>query len=382
MTNDPQFDSDPILSDDVVGPPLRQMLKEGAPLPNDLNEHVLKQLQSEPSVSTTVAPTRKRLPMFMKYGLAASILAITASAIGFLGNFGGQSDVYADVAERLQKMRAMMFRVQFVEERELDMIDAEEGHQVTYIAPSLHRIEHGNDQVHIIDSAQNKLVMLTHSRKEALVMTGDAVKKMVAMSNVQLVETLQRHFSKNRNDDSLEKLGSRDIDGNEATGLRSRMGGQVVEVWVQPQTHRLVEARLKLNLPPQMTGGKTVNIWHVMTDFRFDSEVAHDTFSAEVPDDYVLIEMPDIQQLATRPAELNDLLLVLRLCATHNDGVFPRSLSPNDDEGTPMGNHEAVHKQDGRTASKHVEAGTRRHNEENDGVRHWYWTNHNVSFDH
>lgn len=370
MTDDPRKELDGLL-----GAAVRELTatQGGDQPPADLNDAVLLQFsrKGEPAQNqnatrhqgfTMITKSGTTKNGIVKYGLAASILVAIVGALSVLGIFGDQSTLHAQVAERVEKIRSLVCRVQWVEEQWLDEIDHEFGlddnleKKVTYLAPSRHRIEDPAGGIHIIDSQANKTIFLNTKSKEALVMQGTSVGDMASLSPVLLIETLRNHFRSNRViDEGVHKLGIRQIDGNPAIGLRSTMNGEVVEAWVNSKTHLPMEVRVRLVIPAHLADGKKINMWHVMTNFEYDIEVDEALMSLNVPQGYtqLKVSMPAIA-VDRSQAKLNDLISVLRLCATHNDSLFPLSLTLNSDEGSCM----AIMKQYARRLEKNLASGT------------------------
>src|SRR6185436_1877944 len=74
----------------------------------------------------------------------------------------------------------------------------------------------------------------------------------------------------------------------------------------------------------------------VMSAFEYDVAVDPSLMSVEVPAGYSAIEMPQLPATKNAAPSLTDLIDVLRLCAQHNDSMFPDSLSIDDSPGTCM----------------------------------------------
>jgi hypothetical protein len=334
MTNDPREELDGLL-----GAAVRQLIDApgGDQPPADLDDELLRQFSRSGEPTLKQNPARnKRFAMAMKYGLAASVLATVASAISVLGILAGQSTVYAHVAERVEQLNSLVCRVQWVGDKWPDRIDGELGQKVTYLAPSRYRIEDSAGGIHIIDTQDNKAIYLNSTSREALVIQGHAADAMVLSSPVPLVKALRDHFRTDRViDEGVHELGEREIDGVPAIGLRSAMAGQVVEAWVDPTTHLPLEVRVRLVIPSHLAGGKKASMWRVMTAFEYDVEVDDALMAMKVPEGYTTISMPDIP-VDRRQATLDDLMAMLRMCATHNDSLFPLTLKMDDDEGTCM----------------------------------------------
>jgi len=331
MTNDAREELDGLLAAAVQ---YMTEASDGDQPPGDLNDDILRQFSRGGVLAQKRNATNGRFTMVIKYGLAASILAAIASAIAFLGIPGGQGNVYAQVAKRVEQLHSLVCRVRWVEDKNLDDVDSERAQKVTYLAPSRHRIEDPNGSIHIIDTKDNRAIYLNSKSKEALVMQGqDAA--TASLSPVPLVKTLREHFRSDRvADEGIQELGKREINGISAIGLRSAMNGEVVEAWVDPATHLPLEVRIRLVIPAHLADGKTT-MWRVMTGFEYNVEVDETTMAMKVPKGYTELSVPTIPVDRSKPT-LDDLTAMLRICAKHNDSRFPLSLRMDDNEGTCM----------------------------------------------
>lgn len=316
--------------------------------PDDLDAMILHKLSREaesPSdlSSAAVIPRKEKhpMPLFIKYSLAASLL-IVAGAVAWLGSAGGTNAVYGAVAERLENLLSIVYRVQWVDEAGLINAVAGDGDKVIHVAPSHHRIERSNGSVLVIDTDAETAIELNPKAKTALVMTEKSASDMATLSRgwVRLLETLRKHF---RVGDTLpagvEALAVREIGGIRAKGLRSTLGGEIVEAWIDPETSLPLEIRICLDIPSHLTGraGPAIRMWRVMSAFEYDVAVDPTLMSVEVPTGYTAIEMPPLPVTTnTAASSLTDLIAVLRLCAQHNDSTFPDSLSIDDSPGTCM----------------------------------------------
>lgn len=353
MTHDPTEELDGLL-----GTAVRELLvsTDGNHPPLGLDDELLRHLDGDGEPTRKQSPTTKeRYATMMKYGLAASFLAAIVGSISVFGIFGGHRTAYAQVAERLEHLESLVCRVQWVDDRWVNEVEGQLGQKVTYLAPSLHRIEDANGSIQIIDLKNNRIVILDTTRKEAVTMTGEAAGQMSTLSPVPLVEVVRNHFRTDRiADNGLQELGKRQTNGIETIGFRSEINGEVVDVWVDSTTHLPVEIRIHLVIPSRITGGAEVNRWRVMTDFEFDVDVDSSLMSTDVPDGYTQRAFPELH-VDRSAASLDDLISMLSACAKINDSQFPRSLMMmNATAGTPM----AILKQHANELDKTLASGS------------------------
>lgn len=314
--------------------------------PADLDAIVLRELSraddspNRPISGTAVRRAEKHpLPRVARYTLAAS-LAIATGAILWFGLAGGTNPVYATVAQRLETLKNIVYRVQWVDEAGLANVVAGDGDKVIHVPPSHDRIERENGTVLVIDTDLQKAIDLDPAAKQARVMNGQFAESMAAMSRgpVRLLDTLRKHFRTSRAmPEGVEALGEREIEGIQAVGLRSTIGGEVLEAWIDPVTNLPVEVRICLDIPANLIGqGRpSVRMWRIISDLEYDIAVDRSLLSVEVPAGYSVFEMPQVAT-NTAPATLADVVELLRLCARHNDATFPDALSMAGAPGTCM----------------------------------------------
>ena len=315
--------------------------------PADLDATVLQELSrldessDRSSLLTLKHLARQRMSSFTKYTVVAAIVIVTGM-FTWLGLANETNSVYGAVAERLRDLHSVVYRVQWVDEAGLVNAVAGDGDKVIYVAPSHHRIESTNGPITIVDTDAEKAIRLLPATKTALVMSGRSAIHMAMRSRrpVALIETLQKHFRVDREPPArVEELGSKEIGGIAARGLRSTIDGEIVEVWIDPTTNLPVEVRIRHVIPAHVSGSANgpTHMWRIMSALEYDVRVDPLLMSVEVPEDYAVITMPEppLVESAAAPS-LSDVIELLRLCAEHNDGTFPKSLSMNDTPGSCM----------------------------------------------
>jgi hypothetical protein len=311
------------------------------PIPADAVERVKQralQTTSNSKQLTDSPRSRKRLPAMIRFVLAASIMVAIVGGFALMGIQFGSSSVYAQAVKRLESLTSMVCHVQFSPTgRLIDLGNAPGGQQVTYLAPSLHRIEDKQLRtVQIIDREQNRIVILMQDAKQAIVAEGIAATAMDATSPARVVEALLHHFRADRiGDESIKSLGTQTRDGAKLEGYESTLNGEIVRAWFDTESHAPVIVAARFGIPAHMTGGEAVSMWRVMSNIELNVDVEDSQFSTTLPDGYqpmVVEERP----LDLSPTTLEDVIEMLRLCANANGSKFPLWLSSNDDIGTPM----------------------------------------------
>lgn len=285
----------------------------------------------------TRLPFPEKLTKIAKFAVAASMLAAVVGTALF-GILGGHSSLYAQVAQRLEGLQSLVCRIQIVDENALIDVDGNNGGKLTFLAPShYHLQDEWLETIEISNGETGEYLMLSQDSKEAIVMKGQVVDTVLGMSPVRLVDAVRKHFRVGRKDQSdVKDLGIRSIDGKQTLGMRSVIGGEIVEAWFDRESHLPVLVRVRSEIPADLAGGKKMNLWRVMSDFEFDTPVDRALFSMAVPEGYRQLEKGD--PLADiSPSTLEDVLNMLRICAQANESQFPLSLTLNAEEGSPLG---------------------------------------------
>jgi len=286
---------------------------------------------------------RRSFPTVVRYALAASLLAMIVGGFSLLGGSNHSNNLYAQVAKNLEAIQSLVCRVQFSPTASLDAIQHQQNSQeVTYLAPSLHRIEDKHlGTVEIIDGQQNKMIRWVNRDKQALVTEGFSAALMDALSPATLAQTLLRHFRVDRlNDEGIESLGLQTHDGVTLQGYESTLNGEIVRAWFDSKSLAPVTVAFRFEIPEQMIGSERTNdsevkMWRIMSDIELNTVVDRGQFSLTAPDGFETIDFGNVAVDLT-PASLADMIDMLTRCAEINDLNFPLSMSMTDDEGTPM----------------------------------------------
>jgi len=346
--------------DGILRTAVDELVHEGEnnPVPSDLDAIVLSHFPGAPSFNVKGKGSRrlhdsvglqrnnfnvkddstsKRHSVMLKYSFTASVLAMLIGGLAWMGDAFGTSNLYAQAAERLESLKSLVCQVQFSTTEVPGMSYQQNVQQVTYLAPSLHRIEDKQlDTVQIVDSKRQRSVFLNNRAKQAIVVDGPVAAAIDAASPVRLVEVLRKHIRIDRaNDPNVKELGVRTINGMAVKGYQSTIGGEVVNAWFDRTTHLPVFVAVRFEIPGHLTDGNAQPMWLIMSDFKFDGDVAHDLFATEVPKGYQSFAIGGEQPDQT-PATLHDVIEMLRLCVAANDSEFPLWLSINGDEGTQI----------------------------------------------
>ena len=311
------------------------------PVPADAIERVKQRArQSVDDAPKPLSPIRKQqgLPTFTRFVLAASVLVAIFGGLALMGIPFGNSSVYAQAVKRLESLNSLVFHVQFSSTGTLiELANSPGSQKVTYLAPSLHRIEDARlGTVQIIDREKDRTVLLMSEAKQAIITEGPMATSMDANSPVRVVEALLNHFRVDRiGDESIKPLGTHTRGASTLEGYESAMNGEIVRAWFDTRSYDPVIVAVRFGIPDHMTNGDAVSMWQIMSNIEMNVDVRETEFLTTVPDDYHALTVGQTP-LDASPVTLEDMVEMLRLCANANDSIFPLWLSINDESGTPI----------------------------------------------
>lgn len=339
MTNDPCEELDGLLLEAVRE---LRISAETSSIPAELNADVLTQLmtmEQVPVVRSQTFPSTKRnrdrKMLLTKFGSIGVAFAFIAG----LFFWDGLSDVsghqlFAQVATRFAKVNSLGCRVQFVDDSQVEMADGEFGDKLMYLAPSQYRLDQLNGSVEIFDARSGMLLMLTPETQTAMTLTGQMANSGSGSSAAMLIEVVKSKFLSSPG--MLEELEPRMIDGVNANGFRWANGDNILEAWCDPGDQLPLLIRVRFTLPSTNgTASSKINMWRVLSDFDYDTSPDPSLFSLVPPDGYSTLKM-ESPAVDTSLTGVDGLVALLRKCASVNDSKFPRSLSVDDSDGSPM----------------------------------------------
>ena len=241
--------------------------------------------------------------------LATAAAVIIAALVGFHYLGGSTSNVYADVAERLQKARTLLYTA--------TSSTAIEGMppmrmEIAFKEPGYMRITMPGGYVSVMDCLKGKALSIIPERKQFIEME---ISNLPGDGGRRQFETIEKLRSLPERADQV--LGETEIDGRIVQGFRVGEEGMTYNVWIDPKSRELVKVDVEFDGAPQMSG--------TMTNFRFDAELSDELFSIAPPDSYTRLAI----QVDGSEAGENDLIEFLRLWTTWTkDSTFPPTLNP------------------------------------------------------
>jgi len=241
--------------------------------------------------------------------LATAAAVIVAVLVGFHYLGGSAGSAYADVVERLQKARTLLYTV--------TTSTAVEGMpgmrmEIAFKEPGYMRMTMPGGYVSVMDCLQGKGLSIIPQKKQFIEME---ISNLPDNGGRRQFDTIEKLRSLPERAD--EVLGEKEIDGRTVQGFRVAEEGMTNTVWIDPKTSELVEVEVEFNNAPGTSA--------TMTDFRFDADLPDALFSLEPPDGYTRLEI----QVDGREASEGDLIEFLRLWSSWTkDGTFPPTLNP------------------------------------------------------
>lgn len=260
---------------------------------------------------------------FTRIVVAATVLAVMGGLVGWFA-IGSTNIAFAEVAKALDNLRTATFDETTEVKNPLNGKTTTFTSKSFFLAPSHQRCEGtmsteaDQDKVHsimILDMQTMKgLTLLPKQELAVAIDVGQVKKPPEGPSNMfEMVRQLVREGI-DAGGAKVESLGKQEIDGRVVVGFRTHSNMIDMTLWADPQTARPV--RIEIDSP-------SYNSQSVMSNFRYDMELAPSLFSLEPPPGYTVKNME-----ATMPVE-DDLVNILRLVAKHNNGVFPPTIGTN-----------------------------------------------------
>ena len=198
---------------------------------------------------------------------AAALILIVIAVYNLTSSIDGTSVAWAEVAKQMNNYTRYKCRQRVVRNgRHMPATT------VYHANLSLRRQEVENGEIHIINMQGTDAitVVLYPAKRKAIVtkLLGFGPRK-----DPNIVEMVKRFEQ-----DSTERLGTKDLDGKTLQGFRHVPNKyNDFTIWVDPKTKLPVEIELI-----HTQGGQTI----FMDEFEFDFELAPDAFSTEVPTGY------------------------------------------------------------------------------------------------
>lgn len=244
---------------------------------------------------------------FTKLATAAVIAVVAIIGLTQIGS----TPAFAEVVESLLSVKTASFkmemRVEGVPPQKFDCL---------YSEPiRMRQTSEDGSAVVISDFEKARIVTLIQAQKQAVVVEMENMPED-DLSQYNMFSEIQKRLqeAQGTEDESVEYLGERLIDGVQTIGYHVRTPVVDITLWADPRT----------NLPVEMehTAGPAT---YTMTDIAFNIQIEESLLSQDIPSDYMVRTM---QVDASEPTE-NDLVTMFRLWAEHMDGSFPPAFERN-----------------------------------------------------
>jgi hypothetical protein len=243
--------------------------------------------------------------------IAAAAVIIIAVLVG-LNQIIGSTPAFADIVRPLLTARTATFKMTVNIEGE-----PAQSFEGMFMGPSRmrHVVPLGNIQ--IFDWTQRQSITLIPTLKKAMIIEMENIPENQDQNRLNMFQEIRRRIRKaqENENESVEFIGERKIDGVNAIGYRVEDLGMGMTVWADAKT--LMPIRIEYSMGEMMGHEGTV----IMSDIVFDVELDESLF--EVPEGY---DVQTMQYDASLPGE-EDFVQSLRLWSETTDGKFPSELN-------------------------------------------------------
>jgi outer membrane lipoprotein-sorting protein len=271
-----------------------------------------RQIAREISEDFSETLNRQQRHIFLEYimksritKLAAAAAIVIAILIGIY-EIGGSASAFAEVVKPFLTARTATFKV---------TINVEGGPTQTgegmFMEPGRLRQTSPDGTVVITDLQQGRMVARIPSQKRAIVY--ELVNIQEDPGELNIFTEIRRRIleAKETEDESVEFLGEREIEGRNAIGYHVGKLGVDITVWADAETK--IPIRLENTMGPAT---------YTMSDIIFDVELDESLFSPKVPEGYTV---HTLQMDCSEPTE-KDLIEMFRIWSDHMDGSLPSRL--------------------------------------------------------
>ncbi|MEJ2702282.1 MAG: DUF2092 domain-containing protein, partial [Sedimentisphaerales bacterium] len=234
---------------------------------------------------------------------------LVAMLVGLHYVGGSTGTAYADVVQRLQKARTLLYTV-VTSTAVAGMPDMQM--EIAFKEPGYVRITMPGGYVSVADWTQGKGLSIIPDKRQFVEMDMSNMPNDMAQRQFDMIERLRTLPER-----ADEMLGQRTVDGRVVQGFRVTEESEIDTVWIDTKTLELVSVEREfVNVP---------GVSAVLTDFQFDVDLDDALFSLTPPDGYTRVE---VQVDASDTGE-SDVIEYLRLWTTWTkDHTFPPTLNP------------------------------------------------------
>jgi len=246
--------------------------------------------------------------------IAAAAVIIIAALIG-IHQFGASTPAFADIVRPLLTARTATYKMtanmKDIPTRTVEGMFMEPG-RMRQVMPE------GNIMIFdmIFDQNQGRMITLMPAEKKAMIIEMENVPED-KQEQINMFHSIRKRIqeAQENENESVEFIGERKIDGVSAIGYHVEERNMDMTVWADAKT--LMPVRIEYSMGGIMGMEGTV----IMSDIVFDVELDESLF--EVPEGY---DVHTMQMDVSLPGE-EDFIQTLRLWSETTDGKFPSELS-------------------------------------------------------
>ena len=256
----------------------------------------------------------------MKLAAAAIFIAAIIGLHQFRNSIKGTSVVWADVAERLEKVRSYKAKARRVHTKVGQEEPFFQGDILRYFSPDHGSVEESYDDGELVMlgycsiSEKSAIVVLPQNKVYIRFELNEELLSVVEYMNPANTDGIMKLFGSER----CTRLGSREIDGVRTEGFEVKdvkiLSGVPrfllhaedvnIRLWVNEET--LLPTRVEGEGFVRLLTGFNFKYEEVMYDIEYDVEIDESIFDPNIPDDYILIDPASI----TGKAELTMLGII------------------------------------------------------------------------
>jgi hypothetical protein len=259
----------------------------------------------EPPGRTWIGRRIIQMPFWAKVAAAAAIIIGFGGTLNMMLTGGGGKPALADVRERIVAAPAMRFTARVYRPGASRATE----YDVQFRRPGWVRQEGPNGVVSVLDFSTRQGLTLLPSQKRAIRVTLGSLAHPSSLRDGEwnFVAEVRRLLDS----PNVQPLGSRRIDGRDASGWHASAGRRWLRAWLDLETGE----PLRFEMSGPLGQGKVV-----LTDFDLDADPDPSLFSLAPPEGYQLEPGPPLNVAA---ANERDLVTGLGLLAKLRGGVFP-----------------------------------------------------------
>jgi len=240
---------------------------------------------------------------------AAIVIAVLIGSHYFAGPVSVTTSAYAEIAQRLQNARTLLYTVTTTTPVQgmPNMVM-----EIAFKEPGYMRMTMPRGYVSVMDCIQGKGLSIIPEKKQFIEMEISNLPDDGGRRQFDAIEKLRSLPER-----ADEVIGERQIDGRTVQGFRVTEEGMTNTVWIDPKTRELVKVEVAFDNAPGISG--------TMTGFQFNADLPDELFSLRPPDGYTRLEL----KVDGGEASEDDLIEFFRLWSSWTkDSTFPPTLNP------------------------------------------------------